>query len=132
MRTSATFLLLLLLATAAAAQEVEPQDYSRDTLMRIFAATEVRPEPEPPIRFHVGAVSFRALGSDWRINYLPIGMPYSGSIPRTTMEWPDPFSLTGTPIATGKGARNYRRAVNAELRRIGRTERARIKVERSQ
>lgn len=134
MRTSATILLLLLLATTAAAQEEQgppPADYSRDTLMRIFAAEEVRAEREPNVQFHIGAVTFRALGSDWRINYLPIMMPLSGSVPRTSMEWPDPFALTQTQIATGPRIRN-RRALNAELRRINRTERARLKVERTQ
>jgi hypothetical protein len=55
-------------------------------------------------------------------------VPLSGSNPRTSSETPDPFALTHAAIATSPRVWRNRRAVNAELRRIDRSERARAKV----
>lgn len=134
MKATTAILALLLVAGAAWAQEepeseVEPRpDYSRESLLRL-AVDVTEPEPEPRVRFRIGAVEFRALGTRFQFVYLPM-MPLSGSVVRTTQEWPDPFSLTGTAIATGPRAWRAERARNAELRRINRTERARLRVER--
>jgi hypothetical protein len=48
---------------------------------------------------------------------------------RTTQEWPDPFSLTNTPIATPPRAWRTQRRIDAEMRRIEQTERAKIRVD---
>jgi hypothetical protein len=128
MRTTATFFLLLLVSTAAAAQDTPETDFSKDTLMRLLAAEEPRPEPRPRVDFHVGAVDFLVRGNTYRFNYLPFMVPLSGSNPRTSSEMPDPFALTQTAIATSPRVWRNRRAVNAELRRIDRSERARAKV----
>jgi len=126
MRASATILILLLIAGGAAAQQ---PDYSKDGLLRMFAAETVEVRADRAIQHQVGAISFRALGSDWRFNYLPLMMPLSGTELDVVMNsWPDPFALTGTAIATSPRAWRTQRAVSAELRRIEKLERARIRV----
>jgi hypothetical protein len=117
---------LLLISPAAVAQE--SPDYSRDTLLRIFA--EQPEEEQPDVRFYVGAVEFRAMGSDWRFVYAPL-LPLSGSIIGVTQEWPDPFALTRTAIATPARV-NRSREFREELRRIDRVApRARVRVRAS-
>lgn len=129
-------ILVLLAATSLSAQEQTQDttppttpDYSKPALQRFVMSI---PEPPPPrvrnVRFHVGAVEFGAMGTRWRFNYLPIMTPLSGSRLGVTQEWPDPFSLTGTAVATPKRAWRTQREVNAELRRIEKSERAKIKV----
>lgn len=122
MRTSAMILALLLAAGGAAAQDEPRADYSRDTLMRLFIAAA---PDERPVRYRDGAIELRALGATWRMQYLP---PLSGTDLAAVNRWPDPFSLTGTQIATGPRAWRTRREMNAELRRIELTERAKIRV----
>jgi hypothetical protein len=128
MRANAMILAVLLTTAAASAQEPETPapKYSKDTLLRLFAEA-AKQEGENPIRFGHGAVSFNALGTSWRFNYLPM-MPLSGTMGGVTQEWPDPFSLTNTPIATSARSWRTRRDVNAELKRIEKSERAKIRV----
>lgn len=132
MKPNATLILplLLLLALPALAQEDDDDvDYSRDTLMRIFVAEAPRDEKRPPVVFHVGTVEFTALGTEWNFAYLPFLTPLHGTNPRVSQEMPNAFMITGTPIATSaRVARQQRRALNAEIRRIERTERERAKV----
>lgn len=129
------FIVLAFVASAAFAQEqqteekpVENPDFSKPTLMRVLAYDEA---PDRLRRFHhtPGAIEFRALGMDWRLAYLPILMPLSGSRMGVTNQWPDPFALAGTQIAPPP-TRTWRerRAYNAELRRINRSDRKRGKV----
>ncbi|HEY0142361.1 MAG TPA: hypothetical protein VGF48_15790 [Thermoanaerobaculia bacterium] len=131
MKPNATLILplLLLFALPAFAQESDDDvDYSRDTLMRIFVAEAPR-EERPPITFHVGTVQFNALGTRWNFAYLPFLAPLHGTTPRTSQEMPDPFLITRTVMATPpRVARQQRRAINAEIRRIERTERERAKL----
>jgi hypothetical protein len=126
MRT-AILLALLTLAGSAVAQETRTRaDYSRDTLLRLFQAAAE--DYDQPIRYDRGAVEFRALGTTWRFNYLPM-RPLSGSWLTTAgREWPDPFTLTGTQIATSPRAWRTQRQINSELRRIEATERAKVRV----
>ena len=133
MRAKAAFLTFLLLAVPLAAQEDDP-DYSRDTLLRLFAeAGDEYEDDGRGVRYRFGSVEFRALGTSWRFNYLPIMVPFSGSGPgfngEITNTLPNPFMLTNTQIATSPRAWRTQRQRNAELRRIERTERARIKVD---
>ena len=125
MRAS-TAILALLLATSAAAQDAAVRDYSKDTLLRLFVDAGGQ-ERENPIRYRRGAIEFRALGTSWRFNYLPM-MPLSGTMGGVTQELPDPFALTGTQIATPLRAWRTRREINSELRRIEALERAKVKV----
>jgi hypothetical protein len=128
MRAGATILALLLVTASAGAQDrnAPVRDYSKDTLLRLFAAAAEQ-EGENPIRYRRGAIEFRALGTSWRFNYLPM-MAMPGTMNGVSMELPDPFALTGTAIATPPRAWRTRREINAELRRIEKSERARIKV----
>jgi hypothetical protein len=125
MRASATILALLLLTASAAAQDTRP-DYSKDTLLRLFVAAAEQ-ESENPIRYRRGAVEFRALGTSWKFNYLPM-MAFQGTLSGVSMELPNAFALTNTAIATSPRSWRTRREVNAELKRIEKTERAKIRV----
>lgn len=128
MRTSATILALLLVAGTAAAQDEPRPDYSRDTLMRLFVAAS--PE-EAQRNYRDMGVNVNAFGTTFRVHVLPqLLMPLSGSALTTSREWPDPFALTGTQIATSQRAWRTRRNVNRELRRIELTSRARMRVTR--
>ena len=124
--STATFVLFAALATfPAVAQESKP-DYSRENLQRFVAAIPEEPKRERNIRFYIGAVEFAALGQRWRFAY-PV-MPFSGTQLTTSRQWPDPFSLTNTQIATPPRAWRTNRKVSAEMKRIEKTERAKIKV----
>lgn len=127
MKTSTAILVLFaaMVVAPARAQETKP-DYSRENLQRFVAAIPEEPERERNFRFYWGAIEFTALGQRWR--FAPM-LPLSGSVMRTTQEWPDPFSLTGTAIATPKRAWRTQRKVDAEIRRIEKMERAKIRVE---
>jgi hypothetical protein len=136
MKYSLAFVIVLALAGNMQAQDataptVEVPDYSREKLIQILANTPV-PEPaEPRIQFGTGFVDFRALRMRWRLAYVPL-MALPGSIP-----WqyngamgaiPDPFELTHTEIASPPRTWRQLRDMNAELRRIERSERAKAKV----
>jgi hypothetical protein len=128
MRYAAVVALALLLTGAARAQQSDPKpDYSREHLRQIFANIPDEPEPERRFQFHWGMLEFRALGTDWRIGILS---PLVGSNPRTTKQWPDAFSLTGTvlpgalPILPDEDRDSRRERV-----RIERLQRAKIKVQ---
>lgn len=123
-------LLAALAALPAFAQDSEvtttKPDYSRGSLLRFAAEIPEEPKKERNLRFYIGGIEFAAMGQRWRFAY-PV-MPFSGSIMKTTQEWPDPFSLTNTPIATPRRAWYTQRKINAEMKRIEKTERAKIKV----
>lgn len=126
----ATFgLLVLLAAVSAAAQEAPLQpDYSKPALQKFVASIPEPPKHPRNVVFYIGAVEFRAIGTRFRFNYLPIMAPLSGTRLAVSREWPDPFSLTGTAIATPRRAWSTQRKVNAEMKRIEKTERAKIRV----
>ena len=128
MRLAPVLLILLLVTTSAAAQSSftpEPPppveiDLSRDTLLELFADIPEREEdPDTYFRHRFGSVDFRALGVRWRIGYLPMFVPLSGSQPwLNSQRWPDPFTLTGTQLPNTPRSFRRGRALNAELRRI--------------
>ncbi|HEX7151680.1 MAG TPA: hypothetical protein VF618_09350 [Thermoanaerobaculia bacterium] len=120
MRKAAFGLMLLLVSGAAFGQEEPQPDYSRDNLQRLVAEIEAPPEHPPRVEFGFGTVSFRALGTSWRFNYLPIMAPLAGTAMTTSRQTPDAFSLLGTaPPETPRTWRD-RRERNAERRRIER------------
>jgi hypothetical protein len=128
MRTSLTILALLLVAGTAMAQDEPRPDYSRDHLLRLFVAAS--PE-EAQRNYRDIGVTVNAFGTSFRVHALPqLLMPLSGSVPDTSQEWPDPFALTGTQIATSQRAWRTRRNVDRELRRIEISQRARMRVTR--
>lgn len=132
MKTMTFAILILLGATTLGAQEAGPApanpDYSKESLQRFVLSIPEPPKRERNVRFHIGAIEFGAVGTRWRFNYLPIMMPLSGTRLGVTREWPDPFALTGTVIATPRRAWRTQRKVDAELRRIEKSERAKIRV----
>jgi hypothetical protein len=134
MKHTPLFVIVLALAGNIAAQELTnpPQpDYSRDKLIQLFADEPVI-EPIPPrVQFGVGYVDFNALKLRWRLAYVPL-MPLPGSIP-----WqmngafgsiPSPFELTHTEFPYPRRTWKQLRDMNAELKRIERTERIKAKV----
>jgi hypothetical protein len=122
------------LATTAVAQNTAPAaDYSKERLLLLVHNAELeKPKIERSVQFGFGYVDFKALGQRFRFNYLPLGIPLSGSEPwRSNDAWgstPNPFELTGTTIPYTARTWNDRRAMNVELKRIEATERAKIKV----
>jgi len=142
MRVRASIFAALLVAGTLSAQESTPStpapapkpDYSRQSIMRLLMNNddEDTDRQRRPSHFdHFGAVEFHALGTDWHFNYLPVMLPLSGTgfgMNATSQSWPDPFALTNTQIATSQRAWRTRRNVKAELRRIEKSERAKLKI----
>jgi hypothetical protein len=133
MRASATILALLFVTGTLAAQEASDAndsrpDYSRESLLQMLHAQAEEEKKEPAVKYHVGAVEFRAFGSRWRFNYLPILTPLSGTRVGVTSEWPDPFSLSGTSIAISPRTWHTQREIDAEMRRINATEKKKVKI----
>lgn len=122
------FLFALMVLPLSGQETAEQPDYSRENLQRFVATIPEAPEHDRGMRFYLGAVEFRAIGTRWRMNYLPIMAPFSGTRNITSREIPDPFALTGTVIATPRRAWYTQRQLNAELRRIERSERARTRA----
>src|SRR6476659_9854131 len=123
MKTLPAFVIVLTLAGHLAAQEAP--DYSREKLIQIFANEPVKEKVEPRIQFGIGYVDFRALRMRWRLAYLPL-MPLPGSIPWQSNgsfgALPIPFELTHTEIASPPRTWKQLRDMNAELKRLERTE----------
>jgi len=126
MRASTTFLTLALLVAATAAQAETRPDYSPAGLMRLFAGQPLDTRRDDPLRFSYGVIDYRY--GNTHLQFSPALLPLSGTELRTTQVWPDPFSLTRTPIATSKRAWRTQRTLNAELRRIEKLERAKLRV----
>ena len=130
MRGTLLLSMVVLASGALADGALSAPDYSRDALRKTFAAHAIDlPErPGPRFRFVFGGIEFTAWGMDWRLIYLPIMQPLSGSVPGVTKEHPDPFELTQTPIASPKRSWQTARKHNAELRRIARIDRSRSRL----
>ena len=129
MKASTTILTLLLLLVAATAQADERPDYSPEGLLRLFSGVTVRPSGERALQMSYGVVEYRLpYAGGTNLKFTPVVLPLSGSEFRTTQTLPDPFSLTRTQIATSKRAWRTQRTLNAELRRIEKLERAKIRV----
>jgi len=119
-------LLAALIAVPALGQDDDRPDYSRDSLQRFVMTIPEEPERERNVRFYIGGIEFRALGSNWRL--LSPMLPFSGTAFTTNRELPDPFSLTQTSVATSMRVWRTQRQRDAEMRRIEKTERAKVKV----
>jgi hypothetical protein len=90
--------LALLAATAAFAGEpAAAPDYSKKALLRIVR--EMPQRQERPISFaELGVISIRTPFARAKVAYAPLP-PLQGSVPRVTMEWPDPFIHTQSGFA---------------------------------
>jgi hypothetical protein len=124
MRKVSIIIIGLLIAASASAQQQfreEQPDYSRDTLLRLFAEGVEREEVESRFEHRFGMVQFKVGGMRFRVGYLPFFMPMHGSTPWDHHQrWPDPFIITGTEIASPPRTWRDQRAMSAELRRIER------------
>lgn len=119
--------LLALLALPAVGDE--PRDYSRETLVRLFAENEQREDRPRRVDFGFGTIDFRAFGMRWHIGYLPFLRPFPGTVPTTHgVARVDPFVMTGVELPYTPRTWREGRQLNAELKRIERTERERAKV----
>lgn len=121
---------IFLLAAAAYGQNdstTTTADYSREKLLRLLAGTPEKPRTAHDVEFGLGTISFRALGTRWRIAYLPFFMPFPGTYMTPNRQWPDPFLLTGTEYASPPRTWRQARDMNAELRRIERKAREKDK-----
>jgi hypothetical protein len=134
MKHARAFVIVLALAGNIAAQETPAPtapDYSRDKLIQMFANEPVREPVQPRVQFGIGYVDFHLLNMRWRLAYLPL-MPLPGSIPWQSNgafgAIPNPFELTHTEIASPPRTWKQKRDMNAELKRIERTERIKAKV----
>jgi len=130
MRIIAGTVFFALAIGAAADEPAQSPDFSRDALMRTFSshAIDLPQRPGPNVKFHIGGVEFHALGMDWRLMYLPLAVPLSGSRLTANKSLPDPFELTASFAASPLQTLPSRRDVNAERRRIRRMARSRLDV----
>jgi hypothetical protein len=128
MRASTTIAILLLLLVGFTAQAADAPDYSPQGLLRLFSGEPPRPSGDRALQFSYGVIDYRAFGGTTNFRFSPALLPLSGTEFRTTQVVPNPFALTGTQIATSRRAWRTQRTLNAELRRINRTERAKLRV----
>jgi hypothetical protein len=98
MRAPLAAALLLLFATSAFAGDATPApDYSRQALLRIMRDLPER--EERTLSFSdFGEVELRTRFVRAHVLYAPVP-PLQGSVPRVTMEWPNPFAQTNSEFA---------------------------------
>ena len=131
-KTASAVAAILFAATAAIAQD-EPDvtttapDYSKDTLIRIFAEAE-RDREEAALEHKLGMVYIQSKQFRIRFGYLPFFAPLPYARYNTTRQWPDPFVLTNTTIPMTARTWARHRGLSGELRRIERSERAKVKA----
>lgn len=99
MKQTLAVLVLLFAAAAANADELKTTapDYSKPALMRITRDINVEKSDEFSAETP-GVIEVNRGSTRLRLAYLPILAPLQGSYPRVTMEWPNPFALTGTSL----------------------------------
>ena len=93
------FLAFLLVAAAATAFADQ-----RDDAEKLKAFRDLNPDDrrasDRRVEFHVGYIEIHALGTDFRIFYLPFIAPLPGARLEDSAKIPNPFELTGTPYAS--------------------------------
>ena len=113
---------LLLFALPVLAVDASKPDYSQDALRHILISDDEQSVATQSSRVHsgLGFVGTTAFGVDWKFYYLPMLMPFSGSVrySNPSSMWPDPFALTHSQFA--ETPRNWRdsREVSKERKRI--------------
>jgi hypothetical protein len=137
MKTACIAAFAALVTTAALAQQTESPsnapapDYSRPTLIRVLSADDSRPQRQSSIQFDVGSVTFNALGTTWRFDYMPFRAPLPGSFSRGRgigSDIANAFELTHTELPYTPRTWRDNRALSKELQRIEKSERAKVKV----
>ena len=126
MKASATFLILFLAAGASAQEAVKP-DYSKEAVQEFVMSIDV--EEESSVTYYPDSVRFNALGTSWSFRPFPqVMMPLSGTQMGVTQQWPDPFSLSRTSIATTPRNWYTKRELQKELDRINKRLKATVRV----
>jgi len=88
--------LALFLLTLSAGGSTSSPDYSKEALLEVFRDDD-RPRPEAYKHIGPGYVQFRALGSDFRLFFLPIMAPLAGTFSSTSpTPMIDPFEVMRT------------------------------------
>ena len=83
--------LALTFATLSAGASSSSPDYSKEALLEVFS-DDRREKPQPYKNVGPGYVQFRALGSDFRLFFLPIMAPLAGTVSSNgSATFPDPF-----------------------------------------
>ena len=94
-------LVALSLPLSAGASSSSP-DYSKRALLEVFQE-DLRERPEPYRNLGPGYVQFRALGSDFRLFFLPIMAPLAGTFSSTSpTPMIDPFEVMQTNFPSRK------------------------------
>ena len=131
MKASATFLVLFLAAGAFAQQAPKP-DYSKEAVQQFVMSIDVE-EEQSPVTYFPDSIRFNALGTSWSFKPFPrLMMPLSGTQMGVTQQWPDPFSLSRTQIATTPRNWYTRRELQRELNKINKRLKATVRVTTSQ
>ena len=127
MKASATFLILVLAAGASAQQATTKPDYSKEAVQEFVMSIDV--EEESSVTYYPDSVRFNALGTSWSFKPFPnLMMPLSGTQMGVTQQWPDPFSLSRTSIATTPRSWYTNRELQKELDRINKRLKATVRV----
>ena len=86
-------------------------------------------EEESSVTYYRDSVRFNALGTSWSFNSFPrLMMPLSGTQMGVTQQWPDPFSLSRTQIATTPRSWYTKRELAKELDKINKRLKATVRV----
>lgn len=130
MKASAAFLILTLTAGASAQENPRP-DYSKEAVQEFVMSIDV--EEESPVTYFPDSIRFNALGTSWSFKPYPnLVMPLAGTQMGVTQQWPDPFSLSRTQIATTPRNWYTRRELQRELNKINKRLKATVRVTTSQ
>ena len=131
MKVCTTLLITFFTVATSTFAQAPPPDYSRDALLRLIVRAE-REEEEKAIEIDAASVRFKGLGTRWKFLFLPLLAPLPNSVRRTSSTLPNPFVEAGAEIAyrpgTWRDMRDLPRDLERELRRIKKSERARIRV----
>ena len=93
---------LALLFLPLSAGAASSPDYSKDALLKVFS-DDLSEKPEPYKQIGPGYVQFRALGSDFRLFFLPILGPLPGTFSSTSpTPMIDPFEIMQTDFPNRK------------------------------
>jgi len=100
-RNALSVLALTFATLSAGASSLSP-DYSKKALLEVFS-DDRRARPQPYNHVGPGYLQFRALGSDFRLFFLPIMAPLAGTVSSNgSATIPDPFEHLQTAFPSRK------------------------------
>jgi hypothetical protein len=125
MRCFVVAVTLLLCTSPLFAADGTTADYSASAMRQILVSNgddQEPPLPRPTDRFHAGLgyLGWRAFGIDWKFYYIPMLMPFSGSVRYSdpSSKWPDPFAETNSKFAETPRTWHDTRELSKERKRI--------------